>query len=65
MCYFWMFIFQNGTIVALNSQTVCCICGKILYPSSEYWPIDIPLYKQRARKTVPESSHVSIAYREK
>ena len=45
--------------------SVCCICGKILYPSSEYWLTDIPLYEHRARKNISDPSHVSIAYREK
>ena len=50
---------------AVRPSSVCCICGKILYPSSEYWLEDIPLNEQRARQVVPEASHVTIAYKEK
>lgn len=49
----------------VRPSSVCCICGKILYPSSEYWLTDFPLHEQRARKIVPEISHVNIANREK
>ena len=44
---------------------VCCIYGKILNLSSEYWLTDLPLHEQRARKIVSDPSHISIAYREK
>ena len=50
---------------SLFCLSVCCICGKILHPSLEYWLTDILLYEQRARKIVSDPSHVSIAYREK
>ena len=33
---------------SLFCHSVCCICGKILYPSSAYWLIDIPLDENRA-----------------
>ena len=50
---------------SLICLSICCICDKILYPSSEYWLTDIPLHEQRARKIVFDPGHVSIAYREK
>ena len=50
---------------SLFCLSVCCICGKILYPPSEYWLADIPLHEQRAGKIISDPSQVSIAYREK
>ena len=50
---------------AVRPSSVCCFCGKVLYPSSEHWLQDIPLHERRARKVVPESSHVTIATKEK
>ena len=53
------------TLRGVQPSSVCFICGKILYPSSEHWLADIPLQEQKARQIVPELSHVNIAYREK
>ena len=53
------------TLKSVRPSSVCCICGKILYPSSENWVADIPLQEQKARQIVPEPSHVNIACREK
>ena len=50
---------------SLFCLSVCCIYGKILYASSEYWLTDVPLHEQRASKIVSDPSHVSIACREK
>ena len=48
-----------------TQSSVCCICGKILYLSSEQWLEDIPFDQQRARKNILQDSHVIIATQNK
>ena len=55
-------------MVQLLHQTVklsAVFVAKLYTQTAEYWPVDILLHEQRARKIVPDPSHVSIAYREK
>ena len=46
---------------SVRPSSVCCISGKILYPSSKQWLEDIPFDQQRARKNIPQNSQVIIA----
>ena len=49
----------------VRPSSVCCICGKILYPSCEFWLENVPFQEQRARNIIPEASHVNIRSKEK